>query len=78
VILLSLPPEQLGFQALATGTQLDLLFLKTSHRGQVLVTHACNPSSSGGREQEDQGSKPGRSYLEKTHHIKGLVEWIKV
>jgi hypothetical protein len=24
----------------------------------VLVAHACNPSHSGGREQEDQSSKP--------------------
>jgi hypothetical protein len=24
----------------------------------VLVTHACNPSYSGGRDQEDLGSKP--------------------
>jgi hypothetical protein len=26
--------------------------------GQVLVAHACNPSYSGGRDQEDRGSKP--------------------
>jgi hypothetical protein len=26
--------------------------------GQVLMAHACNPSYSGGRDQEDQGSKP--------------------
>jgi hypothetical protein len=28
---------------------------------QVLVAHTCNPSYSGGRDQEDQGSKPARS-----------------
>jgi hypothetical protein len=25
------------------------------------VTHACNPSNSGGRNQEDYGSKPARA-----------------
>jgi hypothetical protein len=43
-----------------------------------------NPSHAGGRDQEDHGSKPAwantstRPYLEKTHHKKGLVEWLKV
>jgi hypothetical protein len=52
--------------------------------GWVLVAHACNPSYSGGRDQEDQGSKPdGQIVLEtlsrkKNHHKKGLVEWLKV
>jgi hypothetical protein len=38
----------------------------------VLVTHACNPSNTGGRDQEDHGSKPAevnnsvRPYLEKS------------
>jgi hypothetical protein len=32
--------------------------IKKSHLGQVSVTHACNPSYSGGRDQEDRGSKP--------------------
>jgi hypothetical protein len=50
----------------------------------VLVAHACNPSYSGGRDQEDQGSKPAQanssqdSILKNTHHEKGLVEWLKV
>jgi hypothetical protein len=47
----------------------------------VLVVHTCNPSYSGDREQEDQGLKPAqgnRPYLEKTHHKKGLVQWLKV
>jgi hypothetical protein len=26
----------------------------------VLVTHDCNPSYSGGRDQEDHGSKPAQ------------------
>jgi hypothetical protein len=48
----------------------------------VLVAHACNPSYSGGRDQEDCGSKPpwanssARPYLEKTIHKKGL-KWLK-
>jgi hypothetical protein len=48
------------------------------------MAHACNPSYSDGRHQEDCGSKPawpnssGRPYLEKTLHKKWLVEWFKV
>jgi hypothetical protein len=60
------------------------------------VAHACNPNHSGGRAQEDRGSKPAQAnswlfcYLlfwdpisknktkTKTHHKKGLVEWLKV
>jgi hypothetical protein len=41
------------------------------------------PSYSGGRDQEDQGSKPAQAnssqkYLKNTHRKKGLVEWLKV
>jgi hypothetical protein len=48
------------------------------------VAHACNPSYSGGRDQEDGGSKPAwanssvRSYLEKPFTKIRLVEWLKV
>jgi hypothetical protein len=47
------------------------------------VAHACNPSYSGGRDQEDRGSKPAqenssRDYLETTLHKKGIVGWLKV
>jgi hypothetical protein len=48
------------------------------------VPHACNSSYSGGRGQQDCGSKPAwankfaRPYLGKTHHKKALVEWLKV
>jgi hypothetical protein len=44
----------------------------------------CNPSYSGGRDQEDCGSKPAWAHtfrepiLKKTPHKKGLVEWLKV
>jgi hypothetical protein len=41
---------------------------------QVPVAYTCNPSSSGGRDQEDHGLKPDkqfkRPYLEKTHYKK--------
>jgi hypothetical protein len=48
------------------------------------VAHACNLSYSGGRDQEDYGSKPAwansstRPYLEETLHKKGLVHWLKM
>jgi hypothetical protein len=53
---------------------------------QAPVAYIYNPSYSRGRDQEDGGSKPAwenslfaRPYLEKkTHHTKGLVEWLKV
>jgi hypothetical protein len=48
------------------------------------VAHACNPSYSGGSNQEDCSWKPAgannfsRSYLEKPFTKIGLVEWLKV
>jgi hypothetical protein len=48
------------------------------------VTHTCNPSCSGGRDQEDHGSKPAqtnssvRLYLKKPFTKIELVEWLKV
>jgi hypothetical protein len=49
------------------------------------VAHTCNPSYSGGRNQEDCGSKAAwtkkkfaRPYLEKPFTKIGLVEWLKV
>jgi hypothetical protein len=50
----------------------------------ALVAHACNPNYLGGRDQEDQGSKPAGQIVhetlsqKKTHHKKWLVEWLKV
>jgi hypothetical protein len=32
--------------------------LKTHKTGWVLVSHSCNPSGSGGRDQEDLSMKP--------------------
>jgi hypothetical protein len=46
--------------------------------GWVAVAHTCNPSDSGGRDQEDRGSKPAQanSSGDPTSKI-GLVEWLK-
>jgi hypothetical protein len=50
---------------------------------QELVAHTYNPSYSGGREQEDQVSKPTRGkqlkrpYLKNIQHKKGLADWLK-
>jgi hypothetical protein len=43
------------------------------------VANACNPSYSGGWWFEaSPGKQFIRLYLEKTHHKKALVEWLKV
>jgi hypothetical protein len=49
------------------------------------VAHTCNPSYSGGRDQEDHGSKPAQAnssqdLISKINHHKKkrLVEWLKV
>jgi hypothetical protein len=53
--------------------QAILLKMKAS---RVLVVHICNPSYSGGRDQEDHGSKPAwanssvRTYLENIQYKK--------
>jgi hypothetical protein len=55
-----------------------------THRSQVPLAHVYNPSYSGGRDQEDQGSKPAWTLgsrdpiLKKIHHKKRLVGWLKV
>jgi hypothetical protein len=54
---------------------------KSGHESQIsykqsnvvgVSAHACNPSDSGGRDQEEHGSKPAfeRPHLENTHHHK--------
>jgi hypothetical protein len=51
---------------------------------RILPAHACNPSYSGGRDQEDRSLKPARanslrdSISKKPFTKKGLVEWFKV
>jgi hypothetical protein len=54
-------------------------------RSQAPVVHACNLSYSQGRDQEDRslqaslGKQFSRPFLKKkTHHKKGLVDWLKV
>jgi hypothetical protein len=48
------------------------------------VSSTCNPSYSGGRDQEDHGLKPAQEnssrdpISKKSHHKKGLVEWLDV
>jgi hypothetical protein len=48
------------------------------------MAHTCNPSYSGGRDQDDHGLKPAqanssaRPYHEKPFTKIGLVEWLKV
>jgi hypothetical protein len=48
------------------------------------VAHACNPSYSRDRDQEDHGLKPDqanrsmRPYLKKPFTKIGLLEWLKV
>jgi hypothetical protein len=55
-----------------------------SHQSQGQVAHTCNPSNSGGRNQEDHGSKPAQANsawdpISKTPITKkGLGEWLKV
>jgi hypothetical protein len=50
---------------------------------QVLVAHAYNPSYSGGKDQRIADGSQQRQIVRetlppKTHHRKGLVEWLKV
>jgi hypothetical protein len=53
---------------------------KIKKKSWAPMAYTCDPSYSGGRDQEDHSSKPGqansstRPYLEKNLHKKGLVE----
>jgi hypothetical protein len=63
---------------------------KIARPSWALVAHTCNPSYSGGRDQEALGLKPTRANSlqnpisgkknnnKKTYHTKGLVEWLQV
>jgi hypothetical protein len=48
------------------------------------VAHACDPSYSRGKDQEDCGSKPAWANSSARHYLKtpfikiGLMEWLKV
>jgi hypothetical protein len=53
-------------------------------KSRVPVAHTCNPSHSGGRDQEDCGSKPAHANSLQDPTLKKpiikiwLVEWLKV
>jgi hypothetical protein len=57
---------------------------KNAHRGQVPVANTCNPSYSGGREQEDHSWRLAQANISQdttskiTLKGKGLVEWLEV
>jgi hypothetical protein len=63
---------------------LSVVYSKRWGQSQALVAPSCNPSYSGGTDQEDHGSKPAwvnssvRTYLKKSFTKIGLVEWLKV
>jgi hypothetical protein len=51
---------------------------KEKYESQEPVAHTCHPSYSGGRDQEDHGSKPAwanssRDPISKNTHYKGLA-----
>jgi hypothetical protein len=60
------------------------LSVKISELSRVWMTHAYNPSYSGGRDQEDHSSKPAWTnssqdpISKKLITQKKLVEWLKV
>jgi hypothetical protein len=70
------PCESAGFNYGASTESVE--------NSQAPVAHTCNPSCSGGRDQEDCASKPAganssiRPNLEKPFTKIGLVEWLKV
>jgi hypothetical protein len=63
-------------------------FLHDLRNSWALVAHTCNPSYSGGRDQEDHNLKPvwannSQDPISKisntyTHKKQGLLEWLKV
>jgi hypothetical protein len=61
-----------------------IFHVKQENIKPALVAHTCNPRYSGGRDQKDHSSKSAqaklfiRPYLDKTHHKKALMEWLKV
>jgi hypothetical protein len=56
--------------------------IKIQIKDWAKVAHACNPSYSGGRNQEDHGLKPAQANssqapISKPITNKGLVEWLQ-
>jgi hypothetical protein len=65
------------------NSELANFFFKLYPQSRAPVAHVCNPSYSGGRDQEVHSLKPVwanslRPYLKNTHYRKGLVEWLTV
>jgi hypothetical protein len=54
------------------------------YHSQTVAAHACHPSYSRGRDQEDHSSKPTQAnslrdpILKKPNTKKGLMEWLNV
>jgi hypothetical protein len=76
----------LGIYPKKTGNKINVAQNKVFWHSWAPVAHTCNPSYSGGIDQEDCGLKPAqtnssmRPYLKKrkkTFTEKGLAEWLK-
>jgi hypothetical protein len=52
------PLQAKGLQCSSNSSSLTLVLLKAVVRSQAPVAHTCNPSYSGGRDQEDHSWKP--------------------
>jgi hypothetical protein len=55
---------------------------KNKNQSQALLAHTCNPSYSGGRDQENHSLKPEQESsspdpISKKKNKKGVVEWLK-
>jgi hypothetical protein len=78
--------EKDKYHILSYMHNLDLPFIKNKtkqNKWLAPVARACNPSYSGGRDQEDRSLKPvwensSRDPISKNPITKGLVEWLKV
>jgi hypothetical protein len=53
-----------------------MISIKRGENNKKTVAHTCNPSYSGGRDQEDRSSKP--ALVSRIPNKKGPVEWLKV
>jgi hypothetical protein len=79
-------PTSLTYYKLFKGLKIIAKVENYKNKIMAAMAHAYNPSYSGGRDQEDRGSKSAQansswdpiSKKKKTHHKKGLAEWLKV
>jgi hypothetical protein len=78
VILATQEVEKGGSQFWNQSRQSMRPYPKSNLKELVPVAHTCNPSYSGGRDQEEQGMKPApgkqfkRPYLKSTQYKKGI------